>query len=759
MTRIAKLITVVALALLAAFAATQGLVPSANAAFTDTDADGALDIAEEVFGSNPNSAASTPEAGDAIVFLALPDALLSCSDGLDNDGDGASDIKDQGCLDTDGDSLSDQTEVALGSDPANDEGFPEDSRLTALFANSNYSFIFSSYCFDEEDNDVDGLVDAADPGCAPLDADSDGFEDFVEKSLGADWEDADSQPEHVTVNPDSCDDGSDNDGDGASDGADDGCVVAPNDNLADAIDIDSLPFTHTAKAANATAEFGERTSECTLFEDTEELRGTLWYKITAPAGTPLLVDATGSDILTSISVWHDGTFGLQEVDCVTSFFYFGIRPRLAFEATEGETYYVQVERLLSLSGLPDLSALDLGRLSFHMEATEPPPNDDFAGAAPITGLPFTASADTIAASLQAFEPESTCQDSYSANSVWYRYTPAVDTYIYASAFPGTDFGATIGVYEGTSLAALEQVACGGEALAFHARAGQTYYFQAAGYTCQSPSEGGEAASFCLDSRSGQLELHVESFELPSCPAPQFTYVDPSDDAKPHDGPPAEITSTSIAFDDYSCVTVNLRGADIENIEAELDIDQDVSRDTGWGGWENECGPPGIGLDDQIRWDGPSAGMLPTGSSSFLEPSYVVTSASSVTFMLPAPVLEDGHFAYRVTAWARGSQDMGSHYLTDCAPNGGHIACSGGTCAFVPFRNGDANCVTGANAIDAAIILQHSAGLLSTLPCPTAADVDGNEVIDSRDAALILQFSAGLLDQLPPIPCFKPPEFC
>jgi hypothetical protein len=96
---------------------------------------------------------------------------------------------------------------------------------------------------------------------------------------------------------------------------------------------------------------------------------------------------------------------------------------------------------------------------------------------------------------------------------------------------------------------------------------------------------------------------------------------------------------------------------------------------------------------------------------------------------------------------------------DCAPNGGNITCQNGACAFVPFRNGDANCVTGANAIDAAIVLQHSAGLLPTLPCPDAADVDGNSLIDSRDAALILQYVAGLIDQLPPIPCNAPPEFC
>ena len=68
----------------------------------------------------------------------------------------------------------------------------------------------------------------------------------------------------------------------------------------------------------------------------------------------------------------------------------------------------------------------------------------------------------------------------------------------------------------------------------------------------------------------------------------------------------------------------------------------------------------------------------------------------------------------------------------------------------PFdRAGDANCDGSINSIDAALVLQLTAGLLDALPCTGNADANGDGDLTSVDAALILQYSAGLLGHLPP----------
>ena len=62
--------------------------------------------------------------------------------------------------------------------------------------------------------------------------------------------------------------------------------------------------------------------------------------------------------------------------------------------------------------------------------------------------------------------------------------------------------------------------------------------------------------------------------------------------------------------------------------------------------------------------------------------------------------------------------------------------------------GDVNGDGSISAIDAALILQFSGGLLDSLPYPLSADVNADGDINSIDAALVLQFTVGLLGTLP-----------
>jgi hypothetical protein len=123
----------------------------------DDDNDGYTDAIEEDWGSDPLDDASVPEIEDLNPG--------SCSDGVDNDGDGLTDRPD-------------------------DPGCPE-----------------------------------AGPLFAP-DSDDDGFPDFTEEDVGSDPLDDASVPEHEVPNPGSCADGVDNDLDGDTDDADDGCPLA-----------------------------------------------------------------------------------------------------------------------------------------------------------------------------------------------------------------------------------------------------------------------------------------------------------------------------------------------------------------------------------------------------------------------------------------------------------------------------------------------------------------------------------------------------
>ena len=63
--------------------------------------------------------------------------------------------------------------------------------------------------------------------------------------------------------------------------------------------------------------------------------------------------------------------------------------------------------------------------------------------------------------------------------------------------------------------------------------------------------------------------------------------------------------------------------------------------------------------------------------------------------------------------------------------------------------GDVSCDGAVNAIDATLILQFHAGLLSSMPCAASADINLDGSIDPLDVTLILQFDAGRIGSLPP----------
>lgn len=464
-----RLLKVTALAVAAAFLlftwGSQGPTP-AEAVLGDADGDFVLDLAEVITGSDPNDPASTPEDRGADFVL----GTRLCSDGLDNDRDGLTDDADSGCLDSDGDIVSDQMETIVGSDPNNTSSFPEDSRFDTVLENIGFGFIVT--CADGVDNDADGLTDADDPGCEVIRNDADDFDDITEKRFGSDPANSNSVPEHEIPNPGSCSDGVDNDLDGATDGADEACQPVLNDEFANATVIPALPYADSRKITSATRDPSDPRPSC-FFEQS----ATVWYRFTPAADGVLAADTAGSDFDAVVSVWKQEGSRLTEVACAASF---GIGrvlgTRAAFRVEAGETYYFLVGGFI----FPDQPA----NLSFHLQAGNPPANDDFASAIDIAGLPFSHALNTLDATTEFGEPS--CSFDRPTATVWYRFVASEDTLLVADA-TSSEFTAIIGVWT-PSVFGLAEVACStsvigpfSSRLAFQATAGQTYYLQVGGF--------------------------------------------------------------------------------------------------------------------------------------------------------------------------------------------------------------------------------------------------------------------------------------
>lgn len=125
----------------------------------------------------------------------------------------------------------------------------------------------------------------------------------------------------------------------------------------------------------------------------------------------------------------------------------------------------------------------------------PPPNDNFADAATIDGLPFTGAAQTAASSSEANEPHACV---FLDSTVWFKFVPAQDEFLRIEA-GDVDVYAFVGLLEGTLLGNLQTIGCAysipaygydaptaaseplNEAYVFASvQAGHTYFIQVAG---------------------------------------------------------------------------------------------------------------------------------------------------------------------------------------------------------------------------------------------------------------------------------------
>jgi hypothetical protein len=243
-----------------------------------------------------------------------------------------------------------------------------------------------------------------------------------------------------------------------------------NDDFANATAIGALPFIDVVDLTGADVEPEEPTSSCRIFSGFA--RKSAWYTFTPEQSGWVSVE-NNRRFSSVVAVYSGAALGeLVEVGCDP------LGQRVAFRAEAGTRYSIQVHGWFDAGGL----------LELRVNAIPQPPNDDFANATPLTGLPSRQPIDLAPATVEEGEQQGSCTFIGSGvnRTAWYTFTPATTGSISVSETKGVVLSAAV-AYTGTSLFDLVRQACQAGfswKLTFRATAGTTYYFQVGGYDDQ-----------------------------------------------------------------------------------------------------------------------------------------------------------------------------------------------------------------------------------------------------------------------------------
>jgi hypothetical protein len=215
--------------------------------------------------------------------------------------------------------------------------------------------------------------------------------------------------------------------------------VPPNDNFADAQLIIEMPFSASVDISLATAEENDPTW-CVE----EWANQTVWYTFTPTTNGRLTMMSSGADFRTFSAVFRLDEYGnLGIIGCEP-----GNLSPTSLNLQTGETYYIQTGTWYPNSQ---------GILSLQVSWQPSPPNDNFADALIVAGMPFVDSVENAAATTEPGETASMCEPGAVYNTVWYAFTPTVGGQLtgdFASSFNGI-----LSVYTGSSLTELSELTC------------------------------------------------------------------------------------------------------------------------------------------------------------------------------------------------------------------------------------------------------------------------------------------------------------
>lgn len=232
----------------------------------------------------------------------------------------------------------------------------------------------------------------------------------------------------------------------------------PNDNKANAAAVTAIPTDVQVDTTNATNEPTEP-DDCGT-----SVGHTVWYRVTVPTDTKVVLSTDGSNFDTVLSVYEENSGSEFWIGCNDDSGANSIgTSQMSFNAYSGSSYLVQVGGFNGASG--DLH-VDFGTV-------KPLGNDNFANAYELTGSYFNIDASNAGATKESGEPIP-CNRYLTEKTVWFKWTAPGHGLlgVYAD-------NRVIGVYRGQTLSQLEPVGCdnGPYSSGPIVDGGETYYIQ------------------------------------------------------------------------------------------------------------------------------------------------------------------------------------------------------------------------------------------------------------------------------------------
>ena len=246
--------------------------------------------------------------------------------------------------------------------------------------------------------------------------------------------------------------------------------LVANDLFARADDLGTaLPSSATGNLLGATLEQGEP-----AHSPYAAAVASVWYRWSATSNAVVTVEACGAELLrpplavytgSTISSFTQVAAAYQGVQCTP----------VAFKAAAGTTYSIVVQTF---------SHQD--EFALNVRTATSPANDDMGAAIELSGaLPLTVTGSTLEATTEVGEPVHSA--SVGGASIWYRWTPTENAFVGLDVCDSGIFDSIIGVYTGTDVATLDEIAsnedsCGFRSLVtFFAQAGTEYRIAVDGY--------------------------------------------------------------------------------------------------------------------------------------------------------------------------------------------------------------------------------------------------------------------------------------